>query len=150
MGAVWGYYTFVRSRTFKRRLDPAISGSVRREGSSVYVRVSSKVKNIGLCKVKLSQKGTAVKISSHTPKESDGIEAATWEHLETASVFLKHAVLEPGETVNDEVLIAVPTVDRQVFKLELRLISKRLIWNNIEWNTISIIDPAETENAKGD
>ncbi len=152
VGAVWGYYTFVRGRTFKLRLDPAVSGRARNEGTTVYVTVSSKVKNIGLCKVKLSQTGTAVKILSHTLRETGSVEVVTWQHLKTLSVFEKHATLEPGETVNDEVLIAVPAAIGQAFKLELRLVSKRLVSNNIEWNTLSIVDPAqsETESAKGD
>jgi len=75
----------------------------------------------------------------------ESVETAAWEKLETESVFLKHKILEPGETVNDEVLIAAPSVGREFFKVELRLVSKRLIWKNIEWNTVSIIDPAPPE-----
>lgn len=141
-GAVWGYYTFVRSRTFKLRLDPTVSGTVRIENNSSYVKVSSTLKNIGICKVDVSQTGSAVTVSSHIPKVAPGeIDVVTWQRLETLPVFEKHANLEPGETIGDEVLIAVPTAAGQVFKLELRLVS-----NGIAWNAVSVVDPAQTEN----
>ncbi|SRR6266702_1205301 len=144
-GAVWSYYSFVRSRTFKLRLEPTVSGIVRNEKDSTYVKISSKLKNIGQCKVDVSQTGSAVKILSHIPKATDGTDVITWERLKTLPVFEKHAILEPGETVNDEVLVAVPAaVGGQVFRLELRLVSK-----GIEWNAVSIVDPAQSETEKG-
>ena len=144
VGSVWGYYRFVRSRTFNLRLEPTVSGIVRNEKHSTYVRVSSKLKNIGQCKVDVSQTGSAVTILSHIPKATHDTDVVTWQRLETLSVFEKHAILEPGETVNDEVLVAVPAAVGQVFRLELRLIS-----NGIEWNAVSIVDPAQSETEKG-
>jgi hypothetical protein len=143
-GAVWGYYNFVRSRTFKLRLEPTVSGIVRNEKHSTYLKVSSKLKNIGQCQVDVSQTGSAVKILSHIPKEPHAPGVVTWQPLETLPVFEKHAILEPGETVNDEVLVAVPAAVRQAFRLELRLIS-----NGIEWNAVSIVEPAQSETEKG-
>ncbi len=143
-GAIWGYYRFVRSRTFKLRLEPTVSGIVRNEKHSTYVKISSKLKNVGACKVDVSQTGSAVTILSHTPKATDGTDVITWQRLETLPVFEKHAVLEPGETVNDEVLIAVPAAVGQVFRLELRLVSK-----GVAWNAVSIVDPAQTANPQG-
>ncbi len=70
-GAIWGYYRFVRSRTFKLRLEPTVSGIVRNEKHSTYVKISSKLKNVGACKVDVSQTGSAVTILSHTPKATD-------------------------------------------------------------------------------
>lgn|SRR2546423_2478041 len=138
VGAVWGYYQFIRSRTFKRRLDATVSGSVLHEGGAVYVRVSSKAKNVGLCKVKLRQAGTAVEILSHAPKgKPNGIAVVNWEYLGTFSIFQKHLVVEPGETIADELLIALPALlTGQVFRLELRIVSK-----GIEWNALSILEP---------
>ena len=144
VGAVWGYYTFVRSRTFKLRLEPTVSGIVRNAKNSSYVKITSKLKNVGQCKVDVSQTGSAVRILSHIPKETDGSGVVTWKHLETLPVFEKHAILEPGETIGDEILVAVPIAVEQVFRLELRLISK-----GIAWNAVSIVDPAQTDNPKG-
>ncbi len=144
VGAVWGYYRFVRSRTFKLRLEPTVSAIVRNEKHSTYVKISSKLKNIGQCKVDVSQTGSAVTILSHIPKVTNGADIIIWQRLETLPVFEKHAILEPGETVNDEVLVAVPAAVGQAFRLELRLISK-----GIEWNAVSIVDPAQSETEKG-
>jgi hypothetical protein len=53
LGGIWTYLNYIRGRTFKRRLEPRISGEVCMVSSTSTPMISGSVqaKNVGLSKV---------------------------------------------------------------------------------------------------
>ena len=64
-----------------------------------------------------------------------------WQQLMVLPVFENHEWIEPGETIKDQLLLKLPTVESGALKLKLRIVGKK-----IEWNEGSII-PMDNENA---
>jgi len=140
IGAGWAYVNYVRGRTFSKRLEPKIAGKwVQREGRSL-LSGSAQIKNVGLSKFPIRQKGTAILVfdllpSAPVEKPTDAVE----ERVRVREVFKQHAWIEPGETVEENFLLQLPdTSSRLAIKLELRVVAA-----DIEWNANSIVGPEE-------
>jgi hypothetical protein len=136
VGGIWAYYKFFKGRTFKPRLELAISGKATENKSVTNVLVSVQLKNVGLSKVEISERGTALRVFTCEPAKSEG--ATEWERVTTLGAFEKHGWIEPGETIADQALVSVAGIGHQAVKLELRLVA-----NGIEWNALSIIEPGK-------
>jgi hypothetical protein len=99
---------------------------------------SAQLKNVGLSKVAIEQKGTGIlvydlKAASPSVREPmTPIEELTM----VRSVFRDHGWIEPGETVDESFLLQLPeNRDRIAIKLELRIVA-----GHIEWNANSIVE----------
>jgi hypothetical protein len=134
VGGIWAYYKFFRGRTFKPRLEPAISGRASEAKGLTNVLISVELKNVGLSKVAISKEGSAMRVFATDPAKTDGV--AVWQRAITVGVFEKHGWIEPGETITEQALISVAGIGHKAIKLELRLVG-----NHIEWNALSIIEP---------
>lgn len=134
IGGIWAYYKFFRGRTFRPRLELAISGRASEAKGLTNVLISVQLKNVGLSKVAISQEGSAIRVFATDPTKSDG--AAEWQREITVGVFEKHRWIEPGETINDQALVSVAGIGHKAVKLELRLVGE-----HIEWNALCIIEP---------
>ena len=134
VGGIWAYYKFFRGRTFRPRLEPAISGRASESKSLTNVLISAQLKNVGLSKVAISKEGSAIRVFATDPTKTDGV--AEWQRAITVGVFEKHGWIEPGETIIDQALVSVAGVGHKAVKLELRLVG-----DHIEWNALCIIEP---------
>lgn len=63
-GAAWTYLNYFRGRTYNPRLECSVEASTAMSSGHTFLRVVVKVRNIGLSKVPLEQKGTALLIYS--------------------------------------------------------------------------------------
>jgi hypothetical protein len=132
IGGLWAYYKFFRGRTFKPRLEFVVSGSVHRAGNSAELLASIQMKNVGLSKVRISQRGSALSAFRSLPGGPG--RNVEWGQLVVLPVFEKHAWIEPGETIKDQMLVRVAVAESTALKLDLRIVA-----NGIEWNESSII-----------
>ena len=147
IGGTWAYYKFVKGRVFGTRLEPALSGKALLAEKVTYLVVTITLKNVGLSKVDVEPKGTALRVSTH--KALSGLNEsleAEWRHVATFSIFANHRWIEPGETITEDRVIAVPGDNHFAFLLEMRVVSHRL---SFETNKALTYDEGEKEDTSG-
>lgn len=129
-GVIWGYYKFVRGRTFRRRLTLTVSYAHRRRDGTLYLFATAEAENVGFSRIKILTGPTGLQVhtptadvtSGTTPEATEGPDRARkaeWEELDFFPVFEDQEALEPGETASEEILIELP--DRQYAALRLDL-----------------------------
>lgn len=105
VGGLWGYFRFVKGRTYRPRLEVNMSGQWRTIDSKPVLHARITVKNIGASVVSLLQKGTGLRASVLATKQESAPAALSWTNLRVFEVFGEHEWIEPGEMVSDEVLL---------------------------------------------
>lgn len=143
-GIVWAYYKFVRGRTFARRSDIAVSGTVIEADDRAAVRVRATLKNTGTTDIPLRAK--VVYLYS---VDRDGLgKRPAWEKQGLAKVFESHAWIEAQESIEDEVLIPLTDAARDAFALwlELRVYeqAKKQGQGGIRWTANAVIPGPST------
>lgn len=148
--AVWGYFRFVRGRTFKRRLECEVTGEALRGGGQVHILVTASARNVGLSRVKIDLEQTGLRIFTHAaqtvsaegfaataPKTQSAAEPgdderedspylAQWKLLDTVSVLEGLDQLEPGEPRRTQLLVEIPAEGGfHAVRLELWVASPR-------------------------
>lgn len=140
IGAAWGYVNYIRGRTFKKRLELNISARKLKGKTGLLLSGNAQMKNVGLSKFPVEQKGTAIVI--YDLKEShvgDGLTEPAKEIIGVLEVFKDHAWIEPGETVAEEFIVEIAeNSERIALKLDLRVVAA-----HIEWNTNCIVESLE-------
>lgn len=133
----WAYLSYVRGRTFKRRLEPNVSGKTIHTKGMVFLSGVAQLKNVGLSRVGINQRGTAITIAALVLEETEGSPAQLTEtEVKVRSVFESHGWIEPGEQIQESFLTLVPE-DRRYIALHVQL---RIVSKGIEWNGDSIIE----------
>jgi hypothetical protein len=146
LGGVWTYLNYVRGRTFRRRLEPKISGKIA-SGVDIgtwMVAGMVQAKNVGLSKVDIEASGTAIVIEDMVLGASKkGIPKIVEVEIVggVLGVFKRHRWIEPGETIEESFAAPLPVrSDRTGVRLWLRIVSRHKIFKNIEWNADSIAE----------
>ncbi len=136
IGGLWAYYHFIKGRVFKPRVEGKISGSISQDQEIRYLLATLQIKNVGLSRVILKQQGSALRVFS-LKKDTYSPEVSTveWEKVWIFSVFERHEWIEPGEPIEDQVIIPIPLQRMKPFKLDLRIVAE----NRVEWNFLKII-----------
>ena len=149
VGGLWAYYSYFRGRTFRSRLEPRLKGKVSASDGLWLLVAMAELRNVGLGKVPIQQKGTALRVYAGRARGSNGETTnIDWERLDTLSVFEKHAWIEPGEIISDTAALGTRSADLSAFKLELRVVSEGL-----EWTATTIVEavkPCEPAKAEED
>src|ERR1039458_174158 len=71
IGGIWTYLNYFRGRTYRSRLECGIEPSIVTHAPQSLLKIVVKVKNVGLAKVSIEQKGTALQLHrAVTPKIS--------------------------------------------------------------------------------
>src|ERR1700675_1127674 len=60
IGGAWAYLNYVRGRTYKKRLETNVSGEWFENKGLSFLSGSAHLKNVGLSKFPIEQKGTAI------------------------------------------------------------------------------------------
>jgi len=126
IGALWVYFKFLKGRTYKPRLEPKLTGRVINNGGLEFVKISIKIKNIGLSKFDIKQEGTALRLLSYDSSNPND----PWKHQQTISILKAHKWIEPGETVGEHSLIPFSKTKQIAVKAELILVSKKTMWES--------------------
>ena len=126
IGGIWAYYQFFNGRTFRSRLDINVSVKTFIDVEMIYLIVAVQLKNIGLSKIDIIRRGTAVRVFSNTIKTENTPKALrpNWSHVISSRVFERHSWIEPGETIGEQLVFSVPnqTVEKTAYNIELRVI----------------------------
>jgi len=131
IGGVAAYYKFFKGRVHVSRLELKVSGSIVCKDNVSYLLTTACVKNIGLSKVDIQHEESGLRITSckasTKPKAAHMVE---WCDSSVFSVFKDDPWIEPGETVEETYLIAIPGCDREhfAFRLQLWLSSANSHW----------------------
>lgn len=138
IGGIWAYLKFFRGRTFRPRLEPGISGKVIGHGEVSYLIVTASLKNVGLSKVDIEQRGSGLRLfTCDAAPDATEAQVAEWTRIKTFSVLEDHQWIEPGESIEEQRLIVLPEDGHLAIQLELRIVS-----NGITWKERSVIDLA--------
>ena len=64
VGAAWTYLNYFRGRIYKPRIECAVEALIEKHSGHPFLRATVRVRNLGLSKVQIEQKGTALLIYS--------------------------------------------------------------------------------------
>jgi hypothetical protein len=140
VGGFWAYFRFIKGRTLRPHLEISVAGSWLGSGGSLGLQLSITLKNIGAGKVELVQQGTGVMVSRRADVQPAAPAETAWEQLGVYEIFVEHQWIEPGETVQDELLLRLP-LDPQVLEVQTRLV---LAWRptNISVHARRVLVPS--------
>lgn len=125
VGAAWVYFNYIRGRTYKARLEVKLSG-VRLEPNSLSLaKITAQVKNAGLSKCELLDRGSGLRLQGYdATKQVDH-----WTSLGTYTMLTKNNQwIEPGVTIEEQVLLPIDSGKYAAFRVELILNSKDVRW----------------------
>jgi hypothetical protein len=137
VGAAWTHINFLRSRTFKRKVESSVSGKMFVKEGRYYVLVSCRLHNVGQSKYPIKQKGTYL--------EAMTLDPGGRRRLKGAEIFEDHGWIEPGEQIEEPLVLAIPDPKTYVaLRLNMRVVSK-----TVEWNASCILIDKPEEKPKG-
>jgi len=141
VGAIAAYIKWFRGRLYHERLELSIAGSLVGpptlhvqegpivEASSSHLLAIVRVKNVGLSKVSIKQKGSGLRIfSAITGRPTSDILSVEWKCGGAFPVFEAHPWIESNETIEEPLLVTLPEGHPEIYRLELRISSGRLVW----------------------
>ena len=151
--AVWGYYKFFRGRTFRYRLETKISGKTTVKDGIKYLITTGQLKNVGLSRVKLPTKKTGVKIWSYNKvEEVTEIKNAVVTLRGAFLLFEDHEWIEPGETIEDQHVCAIPCATKgefettEEFRLRVQKEQAAPIAGNLTINSVFAFESSDLES----
>jgi len=173
LGGIWTLLTYVRGRTFRRRLEPKITGEVFEEGGARFLSIVASARNVGLSKAEVIEDGTWVRIFLLKKKNVKSFAVPAEVRLGTAPILLQHSWIEPGEEVHDVLIVQLPEKSAEDIgvRLDLRVKSQEWRWippadysggtqvtaeagsdlvRNLIWNAAAIVPMSAAEKSSGD
>lgn len=133
IGAIWTYFNFFRGRTYRMRLELTVSGKVVTLNGTDHRIADMSLKNVGLSKVEIEQKGSALQVLSYeAPVGTRDVVSANWENLTAFPVFESHQWIEPGERIDEQRLATMPANGRMALQLRLHVVSKGSSWTTVD------------------
>jgi hypothetical protein len=133
VGAIWTYFNFFRGRTYRMRLEPAVSGKVVTINGLSHLVATVSLKNVGLSKVEVEQKGSGLQVRAYeAPVDVRSVRSAAWADVAAFPVFESHQWIEPGEMIEEQRLIVMPKNGRTAFQLRLRVVSRGISWTAMD------------------
>ena len=148
VSGLWAYFHYFKGRTYRPRLEPTIACRLIPRDRGVHLLLTARLRNVGLSRVDIQQRGTAVELYATEDGPAGGDpRTVEWDLLATFPVFEDHRWIEPAETIDDVRLVGVPGVDHLAFMVAIRLVAKK-----ISWRTVTIVDRSlpSTPSLKGD
>lgn len=153
LGTIWAYYKFVRGRTFHRRAELTIAGSLL-ESETPTVRAHASMKNTGGSVIPLRAK--VLRVTTFSPGDLDTKGRPEWREIAHAPVFQDHDWIESQETIADDVLCPVPNIAADIAAIRVTGLvyeEKKKRWykrergDSITWTAKSIIPLVPTHSS---
>ena len=136
-GGVWAYFKFTKGRTFQDRLIPSVSGKFVVVDKSVFLVVTTRIKNVGLANITFNPKASIVIVSEFIQSETDEIVRVVNNRLTSFRMFEdKDEYIEPNEIMERQCLIALPQVSVIGYQLDFEVFSD----SGCSWRTMTIVD----------
>ncbi len=136
-GGVWAYFKFVKGRTFKESLIPAVSGKFASIDGAIYLFATTRIKNVGLSKIEFDREGSALILFEYNPSSQNEIHTVADNRLTSFDVFGdKDRYIEPNEVIEGQRFIAVPNPPKLAYRLEVEIASTA----GFTWRASNIVD----------
>jgi hypothetical protein len=113
LGAIVGYFKFVKGRIYLPRIEPTITGKFAEINGIRFALVEIGIKNVGISKISLDQSSgldvclDEIRKLPINSAERLPIETAEWQEPKSFRVFQDHKWIESGETIREEKMFAV-------------------------------------------
>ena len=146
LGGGWAYIKFVRGRVFKARLEPTIEGRLVQAGKCQFAVVKVCIRNVGLSKVQINKKLSNITVSSYIEDNYiSKFHSAVLDELGLVRAINLHQWIEPGESVVEEHIFALPVEPLLAIRLQLNVLQERRnAWfPGVEWNAVAIVTPTD-------
>jgi hypothetical protein len=130
-GGAWTYLNYFRGRVYKPRLECSVDASVEKHSGHPFLRISARVRNIGLSRVPIQQEGTALliysaSIETRTPSFPSLVR---WnEPVAAFDVFTGQKWVEPSEPLAESLMVALPHGNALTHKVALKVVSGEIWW----------------------
>jgi hypothetical protein len=112
-----------RGRLYHTRLEVIVTGSFVSPYPSQLL-ATARVKNVGLSKVPIKQKGSGLRIlSAISIQPTADVLSIEWKHEGTFPVFEAHEWIESNETIEDQLMLTLPEAHPGTYRLELHIVS---------------------------
>jgi hypothetical protein len=131
VGAAWAYLNYFRGRIYKPRLECAVDALIEKHSGHPFLRATVRVKNLGLSKVQIEQKGTALLIYSANLQEqaaSFPIQVRWSNPVGAFDVFSGGSRVESSEAVAESIMVALPHGGDLAYKVALTIVSGDVWW----------------------
>ena len=136
-GGWWAYFKFIKGRTFKESLPPAVAGRFVSLDGVVHLIASIQVKNVGSSKIDFDRETSALILYEYTPSSNDEIHLVADKRLTSFAVFNeKDRYIEPNEVIQVQRFISIPGPLKLAHRLEVEILSK----HGYIWTAASIVD----------
>ena len=137
VGAIWTVVNYRRGRTFSKRLEPSVSGHLGETDSRQFLFLTCSLKNLGLSKVEIQQRGSACLVFAITPQDLNPPPDGRPQDI--FSMFQEHGWIEPGEQISHQQIISIGSFPTPLIGVKVRM---RLVSAGLEWNASCILDLA--------
>jgi hypothetical protein len=118
---LWGYFNFVKSRTYFPRMELSVSGKIYLKGTQNLLIPRINLRNIGMSKVQLLQRGSGYRIWYATGTTKVGGNLKWFGGTPVFRFFEEHEWIEPGESIFDEHELHALPANSVAAKIEVRL-----------------------------
>ena len=136
-GGAWAYFKFIKGRTFKESLVPAVAGKFSYIDDVLYLIVTTQIKNVGLSKIEFDRNGSALIVFEYNSSSATEIHTVAENRLTAFDVLDENdRYIEPSEIIEDQRFIAVPGPLKIAYRLEVQIASTA----GYTWRTASIVD----------
>ena len=133
----WGYFKFIKGRTYQESLIPTVSGKLLTIDGQAYLIVNIRVENVGQSVVVLAPNASALRVFEYMSSTSS--EIITVKDNELAQlVALNDLSLEPNEIIQKTVFMSIPVEVRIGLRLELKIISNHR--KKYNWAASSLVE----------
>jgi hypothetical protein len=130
-GAAWTYLNYFRGRIYKPKLECSVEASIEKHSGHSFLKAIVRIRNIGLSKVPIEQKGTGFLVYSRNTQgdnPSFPSEIQWREPVAAFVVFSGRKWVEPSESIAESVMVALPHGDAFTYKVTLKVVSGRIWW----------------------
>lgn len=134
VGGFFAWYKFIRQGEHDPRLQPTVTGSATIEEGVAYIVATATAQNTGQIDVELDLEACALQVFT-VSLETD------WQTRYVSNVFQKHGQVQPGGTVEDQVLVVMTLQDEIAVRLDLTVGAAR----EFTWDTVEIVSLARGE-----
>jgi len=136
-GGGWAYFKFIKGRTFRESLVPAVSGRLVSIKSVVHLIVTVQIKNVGLSKVDFDRKGSSLILFEYASTYEKEIHTVADKRLTTFDLLLdSDRYIEPNEVVELQRFVSIPAPLKLAYRMEVEVFSK----SGLVWDASCIVD----------
>ena len=137
VAGAWGYFKFIKGRTYQESLIPTVSGKLLTIDCQTYLTVNIRVENVVQSVVELAPNASALRVFGYMSSTSSEIITVKDNQL-AQIVALNDLSLEPNEIIQKTVFMSIPVEVRLGLRLELKIISNHR--KKYNWAASSLVE----------